>query len=141
MRGAVTCRSTLPPAGTYLMAFSSRLVSSCASSCRWPLTFAGPAACDAQRQAALARLERVELAEFERHLRQVDAFGRHAAAAGLGLRDLQQRGQGTLHALEIVERRLHGHAGRTVDGLALQRGLQPRRACDTAARAGRGRRC
>ena len=79
----------------------------------------------AQRQPALARLKRVELAEFGRHLRQVDALGWHAAAAGFRLRDLQQRCQCALHTFEILERRLQCLAGGAAGGRALQRGFQP----------------
>ena len=99
-----------PPAGTYLIAFSSRLTSACASSCRLPLHDAESAPRYSSVIVALAGFGPIELDQLSCEGGQIDLLGRHFAAAAVGLRDLQQRAERSLHTLEFCERGFHRFA-------------------------------
>jgi hypothetical protein len=74
-----------------------------------------------ERDIARCRLRPIQLDQLARERGEIDRLGGNIASAALGLRDLQQRAERSLHALELRERRLHRPARVLAQSFVLQR--------------------
>ena len=92
---------TVPPAGVYFTALSTRFVSTCASSSRSPKTSTARGASALQRHVPFLGRGLVQLADVAHDRRQVDGRERAAVSAGLDSRDAQQRVERREHLVEL----------------------------------------
>ena len=74
-----------------------------------------------ERDLARRGFRPVEIDQLARERGEIDCFGWHIAAAALGLRDLQQRAERSLHSFELCERRFHRPARVFAQAFVLQR--------------------
>ena len=74
-----------------------------------------------ERDLAGCRFRPIQLDQLARQRGEIHCLGRDIAAAALGLCDLQQRAERSLHAFELGERRLHRPARVLAQAFVLQR--------------------